>query len=433
MNEQFDPEVYGSFFHSNLCQVCKISGNLKRCSKCRSIAYCSKEHQKLDWKYHKNFCAAMTKASSECDFIAIRNFDDLLTVKKIKFRLIRKYLGRQLSNYENHIWMFSRHCEICYSSNIYSECDKCKSVFFCSEDHKLQFEDSHQKYCHTYKLNMEMGSFSKIHNEKFHLYVCNIPNNIQALPHSLSELVGLYDKYSTLGSDNIMQTLRKHDYLSPIATILYGLEQSKLIVNRQAVKDELIIHVVGGSIYEIGRQWRHMAELGFHWINNLLKLDFIVVGPEVYFDWTTDKFSDELCETCKQRQCQTTCTFHAHLYHDKVNNIKIPDAVVIFNSGLHTSLIERLADDDNLPEYLWTNSVKYLVKNKNTPLILTAFTLKEIEKDVEVVKNYAESELKVLMPPSRNPFADSKPFRDVESQSEPFFYINGFVSVLTRI
>ncbi|XP_057653853.1 uncharacterized protein LOC130892442 [Diorhabda carinulata] len=432
MNEQFDPEVYCSYYHSNLCHVCKISGKLKRCSQCRSIAYCSQEHQKFDWKYHKKFCAAMTRANSDCEFIAIRNFEDLLTVKKIKFRLLCKYLQRQLSIYENQICMFSRHCEICYSPNIYSECDKCKSVFFCSDDHKFKFEHFHQKNCSEFKLNLEIGLFTKFNNEEVDLFVCDISKKLQTLPHSLSELVELYDKSSKHGYDDIMQKLRKHDCLSPIATILYGLEQSNLIVDRIAVKDELTIHIVGGSIYETVRQWRHMAELGFHWIHNLVKLDFMVIGPELDFDGTT-VFTHQLCETCEQRKCQTMCSFHTQLYHDKINHIKKPDAVVAFNSGLHTCYSEKLVNEDDLPEYLWANSIKYLVKNKNTPLILTAFTLKEIEKDVEVVKNHAESELKVLIPPSSNPFADSKPIRDIESQQEPFFYINGFVSVLTRI
>lgn len=35
---------------------CSGSSNLKHCSRCKKIAYCSKECQKLDWKAHKHVC-----------------------------------------------------------------------------------------------------------------------------------------------------------------------------------------------------------------------------------------------------------------------------------------------------------------------------------------------------------------------------------------
>ncbi|XP_066249083.1 prolyl hydroxylase EGLN3 [Euwallacea similis] len=38
------------------CFVCGSSGHLFRCARCKSIHYCSKDHQKKDWKRHKTFC-----------------------------------------------------------------------------------------------------------------------------------------------------------------------------------------------------------------------------------------------------------------------------------------------------------------------------------------------------------------------------------------
>ena len=39
-----------------VCRLCSASGdevNLKKCSKCRSVRYCSKDHQVEDWRRHK--------------------------------------------------------------------------------------------------------------------------------------------------------------------------------------------------------------------------------------------------------------------------------------------------------------------------------------------------------------------------------------------
>ncbi|XP_024937102.1 uncharacterized protein LOC107274942 isoform X2 [Cephus cinctus] len=38
------------------CVVCKRSDKLLRCSRCKIAVYCTKEHQRLDWKRHKAFC-----------------------------------------------------------------------------------------------------------------------------------------------------------------------------------------------------------------------------------------------------------------------------------------------------------------------------------------------------------------------------------------
>ncbi|XP_070590062.1 egl nine homolog 1 [Erythrolamprus reginae] len=38
------------------CELCGKMENLLRCGRCRSSFYCSKEHQRQDWKKHKLFC-----------------------------------------------------------------------------------------------------------------------------------------------------------------------------------------------------------------------------------------------------------------------------------------------------------------------------------------------------------------------------------------
>ena len=57
------------------CMVCGATSNrsddpyktttLKRCSRCRCVAYCSVEHQKCHWKYHKALCNYLSAAAGE--------------------------------------------------------------------------------------------------------------------------------------------------------------------------------------------------------------------------------------------------------------------------------------------------------------------------------------------------------------------------------
>ncbi|XP_011310102.1 egl nine homolog 1 [Fopius arisanus] len=38
------------------CAICGCTDKLLRCSRCKSVVYCNKEHQKLDWKRHRVHC-----------------------------------------------------------------------------------------------------------------------------------------------------------------------------------------------------------------------------------------------------------------------------------------------------------------------------------------------------------------------------------------
>lgn len=58
----------------NDCAVCGKGGLQLRCSRCHSVYYCSKEHQKIDWKKHKVNC------SSEVNGIEKNKIDDTLTI-----------------------------------------------------------------------------------------------------------------------------------------------------------------------------------------------------------------------------------------------------------------------------------------------------------------------------------------------------------------
>ncbi|CAB9531678.1 expressed unknown protein [Seminavis robusta] len=44
----------------NLCGVCGLQAEL-RCSRCKLIHYCCKEHQKVDWRVHKKNCPPSQK------------------------------------------------------------------------------------------------------------------------------------------------------------------------------------------------------------------------------------------------------------------------------------------------------------------------------------------------------------------------------------
>jgi len=46
------------------CELCGSRETLMRCSRCRQVWYCGKEHQKSHWKKHKLICVQRTTVTS---------------------------------------------------------------------------------------------------------------------------------------------------------------------------------------------------------------------------------------------------------------------------------------------------------------------------------------------------------------------------------
>jgi hypothetical protein len=49
-----------SSYAEHPCKVCGLPGRL--CTSCRTVAYCGKEHQRIDWKAHKTACKGKGRA-----------------------------------------------------------------------------------------------------------------------------------------------------------------------------------------------------------------------------------------------------------------------------------------------------------------------------------------------------------------------------------
>lgn len=50
-----------------ICAVCDKTDKLSRCSRCKVVFYCTKEHQRRDWKRHREFCATHPAAAAPAE------------------------------------------------------------------------------------------------------------------------------------------------------------------------------------------------------------------------------------------------------------------------------------------------------------------------------------------------------------------------------
>ncbi|XP_023015104.2 putative protein MSS51 homolog, mitochondrial [Leptinotarsa decemlineata] len=416
---------YDSFFNCNVCHVCKELGEpLKTCSRCKTVSYCSRKHQKIDWKSHKDICTVISLTNSLWDQLSLAGYENKDQKKKIMFSVWKDKLKRDLNESEMHMWMFPRICEFCSSRQVTTICQSCHNVCYCSEEHQTSHYQQHKKYCCQLKVSLELDiEFWRSELRTEDLAVSDFNDDLTVLPRSLHELMILYDEtYSTSDHPNA-QIIHKSNFVSPVASILYGLQSGGYLLNRNFSKDDLTVHIVGADLTEMAWLWKIMAELPFHWIRNLKSLDYIVIGPGLGHDGNTEEFTHQLCNSCKLKEVKVRCTFHTQLYHNIVNSIEPPDAVVAFNCGLHENQDQPKLDT-------WRESIPSLLQHRGVPLILTSYTSNEIIKDLSVVKELVSYVIKTE--PHQNPFSSMRPLKNFESQHEPVYYLNGYIAVLAK-
>ncbi|XP_029036671.1 egl nine homolog 1 [Osmia bicornis bicornis] len=64
------------------CVVCNRTDKLLRCSRCKAVSYCTQEHQRRDWKRHKEFCATHSVRSIVPDSVATSKQNSVLELSK---------------------------------------------------------------------------------------------------------------------------------------------------------------------------------------------------------------------------------------------------------------------------------------------------------------------------------------------------------------
>jgi hypothetical protein len=132
-------------YHPYACNVCKrcplTNTKLFKCTKCRVMLYCSREHQKADWKAHKKWC----KVFSECRDMVPRP-TDIDSWRDCSDRL--RYLmsqGMQIQLHTSLIQyaLMQPRCRICFAaaSDENTElitCPKCCGVALCETCYKKE-------------------------------------------------------------------------------------------------------------------------------------------------------------------------------------------------------------------------------------------------------------------------------------------------------
>ncbi|XP_034241047.1 uncharacterized protein LOC117645168 [Thrips palmi] len=143
------------------CAVCGARGDvLKKCGKCQLVFYCSREHQKLDYKFHKTSCKSplpvMAAVAARCAVCGARG--DVL--KKCGKCQLVFYCSRehQKLDYKFHktscksplpvMAAVAARCAVCGArGDVLKKCGKCQLVFYCSREHQKSDYKFHKTSC----------------------------------------------------------------------------------------------------------------------------------------------------------------------------------------------------------------------------------------------------------------------------------------------
>ena len=127
------------------CIVCDEPASL-RCSKCKGVNYCGREHQVSDWKRHKTVCGSLASTANNNELKESGNdgktdtSETTTVTPKPTITTITPTLSLPTK---------TRQCAYCYADGIgYKSCGGCHKRYYCSREHqKLDWKKGHSKWC----------------------------------------------------------------------------------------------------------------------------------------------------------------------------------------------------------------------------------------------------------------------------------------------
>ncbi|XP_032677168.1 uncharacterized protein LOC116846885 [Odontomachus brunneus] len=271
---------YNKFFHPNACHVCKttIQRNLKSCSKCHMIAYCSEDHKMLHRPQHREICKTIRRISKRRNFWFTRGMTskEWLIFKKENLRRTKEDLRRKLEPYEEQMFMFAKSCLICHQqTNLVTICEECCYVNSCIDHNLTNVEHNCEGLLFSFVLDIEYFKNEQDIKSKLvdydYVSTFNFPINIE----SFVTCFGTDDMYSYRFWDPFDYYFC--DWVSEPLTVCQIIQYPmySYLARKQSF---FVVHIIAGSNgIDNWPAW----ELLLHMLADKVTLQITVIGSEV--------------------------------------------------------------------------------------------------------------------------------------------------------
>ncbi|CAJ1952841.1 unnamed protein product [Cylindrotheca closterium] len=423
-------------YHPYSCNGCKRGGlqslNLVRCSGCKVVKYCCRDHQKKDWSTHKKWCKAFNKVSDINDEIDEKidwtEWNRRQNERNIKLMSI--WVGDLSHTPPIQIALVQPHCRQCYRSGRISGvdlvvCPSCNGVAICksclgNEDVTWEtFHNGDQQECELYLIYL---CCSGMVVEKGQPLLAASDTNCKDT-FNPKDWIEYFEKKGNDFDMGVGLPISALRFMAPITCFLTnGLTlamTTQMLLGKLNLlkKSELRIHILGGASHEISVT-RAFIELGR--LNPQLKrLDIVVVGPSLRnysYSYSHFLFPSEV--PC---HLDGTVDHVKDLYHNSsVASGPVPDLFMAFNPGFH--------DPSHFVN--WRSTVELVRTRTGVPLCITGLNFSEVQNDVRILKDMGFQE---KMPPTANPFRSMRPFLDPSREETDFIYNNKAYAIVQGI
>ncbi|XP_055643162.1 uncharacterized protein LOC129779611 [Toxorhynchites rutilus septentrionalis] len=445
MDEQpynnFNPTRCNICFTRNVHNRLTVTGQkLRFCKGCRMIGYCGEQHQKEDWKYHKDFCRSVMRilTTKRVEHILDIRDDSGNIVGSTKRNLecaislaesmIISMLRRKLHRHEHTLLRFPNICRVCYEydSSKLKGCEACFQVLYCSEEHRLQDAENHAKWCEMYRVNLLLDADFPEYED-----ILNFPKltafELSTFPKNSFDLVNTAYKTRISSTPKTAEDFKDLKYVSNyshVGSILYALYTTNMHLELQ---QSLVIYVVGAEDELLFFDYNICAII-FTYLPQVRDVIVHFIGPQLYNFKEDVELTFKGARTVKMR-------FHMGLYHtlDANEFLGRPQLVISYNCGFHEYV------DSNRES--WGTTLARLLRFVNIPIVFTSYTRDEACQDCAIVQRVnkraaKKRDLVFVKRAAVNPFKDYKPLRNTSyiDERDELYHSNGYISlVITRV
>lgn len=402
-------------FFANACFVCHAYGksvNLKRCARCKMVAYCKREHQIEHWAEHKPLCRILSgKLSNGLVYEMIAENDDeawsraKATAISLAHTVLSVHIGRGLLPIELELLAYPRSCDFCHETDFakLTDCPDCPDTSFCINHPR---DSSHSAKCQVSQFFFDTHQGSPCFSNP----ILTLKYG-ETMPKDMQEATCLFALHchveNSLKLTKIWYSILS-DRLSRPYTFMHAVQK----LNRPKFHN-VTIHVVGASPVEMESvcYWHHIL----HHDEAIKELNVIFVGAHL----TNGPIEIDPCKECteKNRRFSISNVKNTYMVFANEKSFKKPDYIIRFNLEInysHESLRPTLK----------------AIAKIGCPLFIT--TIGE-DKSVmnKVLINEVFGKIVPVLHCADNPFAGWKPYKDY--QSEEFYYSNRYLIIYEKL